>query len=244
MEYSFKAIMGEEKPPKYNGTRWKCRKCGKMVDGDLYEEPGQFGCEKPSESDMVPAVERFLASAGYFVYRDRYDLFDIAALMGDIDNHTLLCVELKLAAPKAVYEQAIERTAYSDMVAVAMPKERSLRTVEKHAEGHEKGHHIGLLLVDGNDTRWLREPTPHGYPIDVLRDRLAGTMLAIRGGYIEKAPSRTFIEYATRTYCGKPLHKFTEGWPLKLRAMVRGLPPCLDRQQTELQSFTEAPPCP
>ena len=85
------------------------------------------------ESDLVPPVRQFLASAGYEVWvdPDGRGFFDVAARRGA----ELLLVELKLTDWRHLLAQAVARRGYADRVAVALPRESLARKLLARADG-------------------------------------------------------------------------------------------------------------
>lgn len=169
------------------------------------------------ESDLIPPLIEFLNSEGWFCVADadKTDYFDVACIKGDPYDYEVMLVELKLNQPKTVYHQAYKRRWYADFVTVGMPKLKSLQTVHRY----DQDKIFGLIEINEN-VRWYNRPRKNDIVSKNNRKRIAGVLFAIKEGIIKKSPSAMFMMYSTSTIMGKPIERYTRGWPENIRELL------------------------
>ena len=147
------------------------------------------------EAELRAPVLAHLRARGYRAWAapDGHDYFDIAAVRGV----EVGLVELKVAAAKAVFRQALRRRAWADWVAVAVPGLRSAQRLASVTTPEVAGR-VGVWHVRAGAVDELRAARPlreagEEDPFAESRERLRALLLLLERGEVPEGTDWGFL---------------------------------------------------
>ena len=177
---------------------------------------------------MAAPVCRFLAERGFRVWvdPDGSNYFDIVAQRGD----EVGLVELKLAAWKKLYSQALRRRGWGDWVAVGLPRASLAQRFLERGSG-ARTERIGVWLVT-DQVQVLREARPwvepgEADPFEPLRTHLRESLSLLDRGLLPDGTGWRFVRLPSVRPRSRPSLNTSE-WRLEEFVGRRGSKPPKD----------------